>query len=115
MCGIPVHPAFARILSRSVAISLVLVVLGMVPFAGALEIHHVFADLDRDGHEHSDFDLCQWVQHHSSGSLVIDTPVFGALLGIGFDHGPYVQGLFCIHPAQAPSPRAPPSTPYSIS
>ena len=50
----------------------VVVFLCLLPFAGALEVHHVFGDLDHDGHEHSDFDLCQWVQAHGNGSVDID-------------------------------------------
>jgi hypothetical protein len=51
-----------------------LVLLGLVPFVPALEIHHLFAEVDHDGHQHSDFDLCQWVQNHTANSLVWDTP-----------------------------------------
>lgn len=50
----------------------VVVFLCLLPFAGALEVHHVFGDLDHDGHEHSDFDLCQWVQAHGNGSVDVD-------------------------------------------
>ncbi len=46
------------------------VLLFSAPFGHALEIHHVFAEVDHDGHEHSEHDLCTWVQHHAGGSLV---------------------------------------------
>lgn len=54
------------------AAMVVVVFLCLLPFAGALEVHHVFGDLDHDGHEHSDFDLCQWVQAHGNGSVDVD-------------------------------------------
>jgi len=57
---------------RKVSIFIGVVFLCLLPFSGALEIHHVFAEVDHDGHEHSDFDLCQWVQQHTSGALSID-------------------------------------------
>jgi hypothetical protein len=40
----------------------------------AQDVHHELAAADHDGHEHSDTDLCQWVQHHTSGSLDLDAP-----------------------------------------
>ncbi|WHZ20923.1 MAG: hypothetical protein OJF47_000035 [Nitrospira sp.] len=54
--------------------------LAMAPFAAALEIHHELAAADHDGHEHSDTDLCQWVQYHTGHSLTGDMPVPCALL-----------------------------------
>ncbi len=56
------------------AFPLVLVLVASVPFGHALEIHHIFSTIDHDGHEHSDFDLCQWVQQHTSHSLVWSLP-----------------------------------------
>lgn len=55
-----------------IAATVVFFFLGLLPFAGALEVHHIFAEADHDGHEHSDFDLCQWVQAHGSGSVDLD-------------------------------------------
>jgi hypothetical protein len=60
--------------SRVVALLLACVLLAMVPFAAALEIHHELAAADHDGHEHSDTDLCQWVQYHTGHSLTGDIP-----------------------------------------
>lgn len=56
------------------ASSLVLLLLVLAPFAVAQDVHHELAAADQDGHEHSDTDLCQWVQHHTTGSLVIAIP-----------------------------------------
>ena len=59
-------PCFLR---GTVAIGLVLLLLAIAPFAVAQDVHHELAAADHDGHEHSDTDLCQWVQHHTAGSL----------------------------------------------
>jgi hypothetical protein len=56
-------------LQGTVAIGLVLLLLAIAPFAVAQDVHHELAAADHDGHEHSDTDLCQWVQHHTAGSL----------------------------------------------
>ena len=55
-----------------VVIGLVLLLLAMAPFAVAQDVHHELAAADHDGHEHSDTDLCQWLQHHTAGSLDVD-------------------------------------------
>lgn len=48
------------------------VLLFSIPFGLALEIHHVFSEIDHDGHEHAKHDLCTWVEHHAGGSYVQD-------------------------------------------
>lgn len=66
---------FSRRPSRTqaaIAVFVALFFVGLLPFASALEVHHIFAEVDHDGHEHSDFDLCQWVQAHGSGSIDLD-------------------------------------------
>ena len=68
-------PCFLR---GSVAIGLVLLLLAIAPFAVAQDVHHELAAADHDGHEHSDTDLCQWVQHHTAGSLDDGAPLFTA-------------------------------------
>jgi hypothetical protein len=60
------------------ALFLTLTVLTLAPVAAALEIQHELAAADHDGHEHSDTDLCQWVQHHTAGSLDVGAPLFTA-------------------------------------
>ncbi len=62
------------------ALVIVSVLLAMAPFAAALEIHHELAAADHDGHEHSDTDLCQWVQYHTGHSLSGDVPAPCAFL-----------------------------------
>ena len=56
----------------AIAVFVSLIVFCLPIFANALEIHHIFAEVDHDGHEHSDFDLCQWVKANSSGSTDFD-------------------------------------------
>ncbi len=58
------------------SIGLTLILLAIAPFAVAQDVHHELAAVDNDGHEHSDNDLCQWVQHHSSGSVDLGGPDF---------------------------------------
>ena len=65
-------------LQSSLAIGLALLMLAIAPFAVAQDVHHELAAADHDGHEHSDTDLCQWVQHHTSGSLDDGAPLFSA-------------------------------------
>ena len=61
-----------------VAIGIVLLLLAIAPFAVAQDIHHELAAADHDGHEHSDNDLCQWLQHHTAGSLDVGVPLLTA-------------------------------------
>lgn len=64
---------------------LILIVLASATMGFALEIHHAFAEVDHDGHQHSDFDLCQWVQSHTAHSLVGEDPLVnrgGYLVGV---------------------------------
>ncbi len=67
-----------RVLQGTVAIGLVLLLLAIAPFAVAQDVHHELAAADHDGHEHSDTDLCQWLQHHTAGSLDVGAPLLTA-------------------------------------
>lgn len=84
------------------------VLLAMAPFAVALEVHHELAAADTDGHQHSDTDLCQWVQHHTSNSLQAALPVLKSFFTTAFapDHLPVV--VLSFYPLDSSSPRAPP-------
>ncbi|HSS30567.1 MAG TPA: hypothetical protein VLL06_06075 [Nitrospiraceae bacterium] len=66
------------VIRGTVAIGLVLLLLAIAPFAVAQDVHHELAAADHDGHEHSDTDLCQWVQHHTAGSLDDGSPLLTA-------------------------------------
>src|SRR5262245_65128192 len=63
---------------RGLSLSLILLLLALAPFAVAQDVHHELAAADTDGHEHSDTDLCQWVQHHTAGSLDVGAPILTA-------------------------------------
>lgn len=67
------------VLQGTIAIGLVLLLLAIAPFAVAQDVHHELAAADHhDGHEHSDNDLCQWLQHHTAGFFDIGAPLFTA-------------------------------------
>lgn len=65
---------FSVLLRSGVALGMVCIILSLAPFAVAQDIHHELAAADSDGHEHSDTDICQWVQHHTAGSVDCDVP-----------------------------------------
>ena len=50
---------------------MVCIILGLAPFAVAQDVHHELAAADSDGHEHSDTDICQWVQHHTPDRSIL--------------------------------------------
>ena len=66
-----------RSLRTQLALVFLLLLGGMllfsVPFGLALEVHHVFSEIDHDGHEHAKHDLCTWVEHHVGSSYVQDS------------------------------------------
>jgi hypothetical protein len=66
--------SFIYRLRTGLSVGLIILLLVLAPFAVAQDIHHELAAADTDGHEHSDNDLCQWVQHHTAGSLDQDVP-----------------------------------------
>jgi len=72
-------------LRTGLSVSVILLLLAIAPFAVAQDVHHELAAADTDGHEHSDNDLCQWMQHHTSGSLVVAIPLVASWTGTS-DH-----------------------------
>ncbi len=94
---------------RTFAIVIGLTVFCLLPFSGALEIHHIFAEVDHDGHEHSDFDLCQWVQQHSSSLFVFEKPL-SEVLPLEIARGKVVHKLVFVSflGLSVQSPRPPP-------
>src|SRR5436189_2998898 len=60
------------LLQTGFIVGMICILLGLAPFAVAQDVHHELAAADTDGHEHSDTDICQWVQHHTAGSLDVD-------------------------------------------
>lgn len=69
----------------ALAVTMAMVLVILAPFASALEIHHVLAAADNDGHEHSSSDLCQWVQHHTGSSVLAIVPGLRSV-SISFHH-----------------------------
>jgi hypothetical protein len=68
------YPLSLSTLSKGLAVSLIALLLSLAPFAVAQDVHHELAAADTDGHEHSDNDVCQWVQQHTSGSIDLGGP-----------------------------------------
>ena len=79
------HSEQSRWLQRSGAgfsFALVCLLLALTPVGVTLELHHALGAEDADGHQHSDSDLCQWIQHHIGTSVlagVPDTVSFGLI------------------------------------
>jgi hypothetical protein len=89
------------------SVGVVLLLLALAPFAVAQDVHHELAAADTDGHEHSDTDLCQWVQQHTSGSVDLGGPIFSAWeLVSQYDHPPQsvLLSVECVSigPSRAP-------------
>ncbi len=87
---------------------LVCLLLTLAPFAVAQDVHHELAAADTDGHEHSDHDLCQWVQQHTAGSFDTGAPVLAiCAVVIALDHPPD-SVLLSVDVSSLAPPRAPP-------
>ena len=98
-------------LQGTVTIGLILLLLAIAPFAVAQDVHHELAAADHDGHEHSDTDLCQWVQHHTAGSFDVGAPLFTVqelvdLLELPADSVLLSFKLSTPGPSRAPPPRS---------
>jgi hypothetical protein len=92
------------------SVALIAILLALAPFASALEIHHALAEADHDGHQHSDFDLCQWVQLHSATSCEVGLPDDSSLAPPK-EHDPPIHTVVCSQLlASAASSRAPPQS-----
>jgi hypothetical protein len=40
------------------------------PMTAVLQVHHLLGEADQDGHQHSESDLCQWVLHHVTSTVM---------------------------------------------
>src|SRR5438094_9533982 len=94
--------------ASAVALALALTLLALAPFAAALEVHHALAAADFDGHQHSDSDLCQWVQHHTGSSLLVCAPAVESHVTLEEHQFQPPRILLSIRLVQAGSSRAPP-------
>ena len=88
---------------------LICLLLSLAPFAAAQDVHHELAAADHDGHEHSDTDLCQWVQHHTSGSIDIATPLLSAGGLVRLHIPPLESALLSVDLSSVGPSRAPPA------
>jgi hypothetical protein len=94
-------------LTRALSLGLIALLFALAPFAVAQDVHHELAAADTDGHEHSDTDLCQWVQHHTSGSLDVGGPPCSTFEIVGSHELslpalPYTIDFPSIGPSRAP-------------
>ncbi len=101
-------PTSASLLRRLISLAMIVVLLGLAPFAVAQDVHHELAAADHDGHEHSDNDLCQWVQHHTAGSLDNGAPILVAGELVRFAEYPAESILLSVEPSSFDPSRAPP-------
>lgn len=84
------------------------IILGLAPFAVAQDVHHELAAADVDGHEHSDTDICQWVQHHTAGSVDLDIPRLAVCDVVWQQDPPSESVLLSAAPSLVGPSRAPP-------
>ena len=97
-------------IGAAIALGMVLLLLALAPFSTALAIHHDFAAADHDGHEHSDTDVCQWVQYHTSGSLDLGGPILSVWQAVGQYEVPAQSILLSAEFSSVGPSRAPPRT-----
>ena len=102
--------ALFLLLRSGVALGMIGIILGLAPFAVAQDVHHELAAADTDGHEHSDTDICQWVQHHTSNSLQAVLPVLESYLTSVFVPVHLSLVVLSFHPFDSSPPRAPPQS-----
>ena len=87
---------------------MVCLMLSLAPFAVAQDVHHELAAADADGHEHSDTDICQWVQHHIAGSIDLDVPRLAVCDFVRQQELPSKSILLSAAPSLVGPSRAPP-------
>jgi hypothetical protein len=108
MTRLPLRISTPRAAGAAVSIAVVMVLLALAPFAAVLEVHHQLAAADQDGHQHSDTDLCQWVQHHAGQSLDIAVPAVERFLDAGLHQFPPPAVLLSVSLIASTPSRAPP-------
>jgi len=74
MIGYSEQRRWLHFTGAGLSFALVCLLLALTPMGVTLELHHALGAEDADGHEHSDSDLCQWIQHHIGTSVVTDVP-----------------------------------------
>jgi hypothetical protein len=97
-------------LGKALLVTLLLVLVAITPFVAVLEVHHALGAVDQDGHQHSDSDLCQWVQHHAGSSLQAVLPSVASVPAVTTHELPVPallvsSGSIPVAPARAPPDR----------
>ncbi len=59
---------------------LLLLLLIEMPFFSVLGVEHVLANAEPDGHAHSEFDLCDWLQIQTTGSLTFHVDLLSQIV-----------------------------------
>jgi hypothetical protein len=103
-------PHSHSLLRRCLSLAMLVILLGLAPFAVAQDVHHELAAADDDGHEHSDTDLCQWVQHHTAGSVDLDVPKPAACDLVGHQELPPESVQLSVNLSFVGPSRAPPQS-----
>jgi hypothetical protein len=99
-----------KTMRAGLALFLTLTLLTLAPFAAALEIQHELATADHDGQEHTDTDLCQWLLHHTTSSLLLGLPSVSASVTIGLHEWPSSAPLLSTQLLSSCPSRAPPQS-----
>ena len=89
--------------------ALVFCLLAVTPVGVTLELHHALGAQDADGHQHSDSDLCQWIQHHIGTSLLSDVPEPAAFVLLALQAAPVHDLDTSTRFPQTGPPRGPPA------
>jgi hypothetical protein len=100
--------SLSSLLRAGVTLGMICIILGLAPFAVAQDVHHELAAADSDGHEHSDTDICQWVQHHIAGSVDLDLPRLAVCDVVRHQELPSESVLLSAVPSLVGPSRAPP-------
>ena len=95
-------------ITATLALVLCATLLALAPFAAAIEVHHELASADDDGHQHSDSDLCKWVQHHTGTSLSLSPPAIATNEALDRLEWPRIDELFSAQLLLDGPSRAPP-------
>ena len=99
-----------RKMSAFLALILTLTLVTLAPFAAVLEIHHQLAAADTDGHEHSDTDLCQWLQHHTTSFLLLGVPCLSSTVTVYLDERATLTLVLSTELLSTSPSRAPPQS-----
>lgn len=102
-------PCLRPLLTRALPVFLVFVSLALAPLSTALAVHHDLAHTEQERHQHSGFDICVWIQVHSTGSHSLDAPAPQTLPHLTTQGIPPCEWIVASDPLPSSgSPRGPP-------